>query len=226
MPLDRRDFMKILGISVASLIVNRACVPGCYAPVPPATVLPIAPTLAPNRERLQRYWLRFEELAQKSHNDGENKLGKELIAGHRAELDELVANGELSAHVADLVQEAYEAAVYHVWRSNAPITCYKMVVPNYAPSSAAVLVEQSKILSQLAEAGAIDQTTLEKAQTALEHDMAFYALTDEEVKALYDQIGKESEQGQSPPSFEALSLELTPEAEAATQFIIDMLTGR
>ncbi len=227
MPLNRRDFMKVFGVSVASLFINRACVPGgCYAPMPlTATPPPTGGSSA--RERLRRYWLRFGELAEKSRQDTDNKLGQELYAGHRAELDELVASGEISAPVANLVQEAYGAAVQHVWRSNAPITCYEPAWVDYTPTSAGVLVEQSQVLSQIAAEGTIDPATLAKAQAALEHDLSFYALTDVEMEALYSQISKDySETGQQPPSFEELSLELTPEAQEAAQFIIDMLTEK
>jgi hypothetical protein len=232
MPIHRRDFMKVLGISVASLFLSRCRSPfepttTCYIPVPPTPS--ILPTNKPAsiRKRLRLYWLRFGEMAENSREDTENKFGQELVSGHRATLDELVASGEISAPVADLVHEAYAAAVYHVWRSNAPITCYEPMMVDYAPTSAAVLLEQSRVLNQITTEGIVDPATLAKAQSALEHDMAFYALTDEEVQALYDQLIQDSQgTGQTIPSFEALSLELTPEAKEATQFIIDLLTGK
>jgi hypothetical protein len=231
MPLNRRDFMKVLGVSLASLYLTRCRSPfapttTCYAPLPPPTVTSL-PTASSARERLRLYWLRFGDLAQASPEDTENKLGGELVAGHLAELDELVANGEISALVADLVQEAYDAAVYHVWRSNAPITCYEPMIVDYTPSSASVLVEQSQVLNRLAAEGTIDPDTLAKAQAALEHDLSYYALTDEEIQELYGQLLRDNqEMGQRIPSFEELTLELTPEAQEATQFIIALLTGK
>ncbi len=232
MPIRRRNFMKLLGVSVASLFLSRCRLqmaeptPTCYAPIAPTETH--LPTTAPStREHLRLYWLRFGELAENSRKDTENKFGQELITGHRAILDELVASQEVSAPVADLVHEAYTAAVYHVWRSNAPITCYKPVMVNYAPTSAAILLEQSQVLNQIAESGTVDPTTLTKAQSALEHDMAFYALSDEEVQALYNQLIRDNQgTGQTIPSFETLSLELTPEAKEATEFIIDLLTRK
>ncbi len=234
MPLHRRDFMKVLGVSVASLILARCRLqlaeptippppsPTCYEPtMPPITT---TPAISSARDRLRLYWLRFDELAQSSQENTENKLGQELTSGHRLELAELVANGEISAPVASLVQEAYDAAIFHVWRSNAPITCY-LGIFNYAPNSAAVLVEQSRVLDQIAGEGTIDPATLAKAQAALEHDMAFYALTDEEVEALYEQLYKENNPAPLPP-FEELPLEPTPDAQEATQFIVDLLTGK
>ncbi len=232
MPLRRRDFMKLFGISVASLYLSRSCNPPtptvtCYTPGPIATPTRPRATVSSARGRLRLYWLRFGELAEKSQQDTENKLGNELVSRHRAELDSLVSSGEISASAADLVQEAYAAAVFHVWRSSAPITCYLTAGPVYSPSSANVLVEQASVLSQIAGQGTVDPGTLAKAQTALERDMSFYALTDEEVQALYERLRKENEQtGQPWPSFEELTLELTPEAKEATQFIIGLLTNK
>ncbi len=232
MPLHRRDFMKLLGVSIASLFLTR-----CRSPFEPQTTcyaaVAITPSIMPTnrasstRGRLRLYWLRFGELAEKSREDSENKFGQELFAGHRAALDELVVNGEISAPVADLVQEAYGAAVEHVWRSNAPITCYEPMRVDYTPSSASVLVDQATALNQIAEAGTVDPATLAKAQSALEHDLSFYALTDEEVQELYGRLIKQSDEtGQPMPSFEALTLELTPEAKEATQFIVDLLASK
>jgi hypothetical protein len=150
-----------------------------------------------------------------------------MTVDHRTALDKLVTAGELSPAVADLVQEAYTAAVYHVWRSNVPITCYEPVIVDYSPSSAGILVKQSEILGQIARQGTIDPETLAKAQTALEHDMAFYDLSDADLQALYDRLIMDSQAaGQPVPSFEALQLELTPDARAAAQFILDILTGK
>lgn len=235
MPIHRRDFMKVLGISVASLFLSRcrspfAPVTTCYMPLPPSGTLPVATTTSSARERLRLYWLRFAELAQRSREHTEEGFGEELASGHRTALSELVVNGEIHAETAGLVQEAYQAAVDHIRAANSGVTCYEMAWVDYAPDSANVLVEQASILNQLAEQGTIDPVVLAKAQAALEHDLAFYALTDEEVEALYSQIREQTEaqEGTSeyPPPFEELSLELTPDVKEATQFIIELLTGK
>jgi hypothetical protein len=229
MPVSRRDFMKVFGISVASLLLTRCRFPigvTCYAPLPP-TALPDS-----TRDRLRLCWLSFNELAQKTTEEAkqgstENTFGQQLVADHRAALDELVASGELTPSIADLIQEAYAAAVYHVWRSNAPMTCYAAVVVDYAPTSAGVLVQQAEALSQAASQASIDPQTLAKAQAALEHDIAYYALSDADVQALYDRLISDWQaNGQSIPSFETLELEPTPDAKAAAQFILDLLTGK
>jgi hypothetical protein len=229
MSISRRDFMKLFGVSVASILMTRCrlvSTPTCYAPLPPT---PIAQT---PRDRLRECWLSFGDLAQRTQQaatggNSEDDFGQQLNSDHRAALDELMASGELTAPVADLVHEAYVAAVYHVWRSHAPITCYEPMMVDYAPTSANVLLEQSAILNDLSSQATIDPATLAKAQAALEHDISFYALSDADVQALYEQVIKASqEQGQPIPSFDQLPLEITPDAKAAAQFIIDLLTGK
>jgi hypothetical protein len=230
MTISRRDFMKLFGVGVASVLMTGCRFPvvgSCYAPMPPPTSTPSS-TL----ERLRRFWLSFNELARKTTEEAdqgatENTFGRQLTTGHRLALDELVASGELTAPVAALVQEAYDAAVYHIWRSNVPITCYEPVQVNYAPISASVLVQQSEILSAAAAGGAIDPATLATAQASIEHDLAYYALSDTGLQTLYDQIMQDIQaSGQSAPNFEDLPLELTPDARAAAQFIIDLLSGK
>ena len=226
MSMSRRDFMKFVGVSFSSLLLTNCRVPlpvTCYAPLPPSQV-PNTP-----KARLRKYWLSFGELATKTQEESaksstENTFSQELFAGHRAALDELVSTGELTSAVADLVQEAYGAALDHVWRSNAIITCYEPRVVDYAPTSAGILVQQSDVLNQLASQGNIDPQTLENARIALEHDMAFYSLSDDEVYTLYNRLATEWQaQGKSIPAFSDLELEIPPEAKAAAQFIIDLL---
>lgn len=231
MTLSRRDFMKLVGISVSSLLLTRCNFPigvTCYAPLPPSPYPtdPVSP-----RDRLRKCWMSFGELAQATldeANEGstDNAYGQALVTIHRVALDELVESGELTSSVADLVQEAYAAAVYHVWRSNAPMTCYEPMMVDYAPVSANILVEQAAALDEIAAQGTVDPATLETARAALEHDMAFYALTDEEVSSLYDRIVTEWQTNNQPPeSFEQVDLEITPDAQAAAQFIISLLTN-
>jgi hypothetical protein len=252
MKLTRRESIKLFGISAASLFMTR-CKPvvSCYAPLPPtATATPLEPqqpqtvikldplnpesTLTPiplkfinPQGRLRELWGMFNELAEKTKaaQDTENLLGTTMIHEHRSALDQLVEAGEISASVAELVQEAYAAAVYHVYRSNALITCYEPMMVNYAPASAAVLVEQSAILADLAQQGNIDPGTLSNAQTALEHDLAFYYLDENQTQVLYDRIIQQIQaQGTGQPEFDQLELEVSPDAKAAALFIIELLT--
>ncbi len=225
--------MTLFGVSVASLLMTRCGgistkTPTCYAPLPPPTITPPVPSSSA-RERLRFCWLRFGELAQATlaNSDINNPLGQQMAADHRTALDDLVTAGELPASVADLIQESYEAAVYHVWRSNAPITCYEPSIVNYSPSSAGILVKQAEILGQIAGQGTISPETLANAKTALEHDMAFYDLSDADVQALYERLLQYSQEAGRPvPSFEALELELTPDSKEAAQFILNLLTNK
>jgi hypothetical protein len=244
MSIPRRDFMKLFGISLGSLLLAR-CQRGEIESTPTITcyeVVQLTPTSTPGatppesltmRELLRLCWLRFGELAQKIR-DAQNAdaseweddpIGRQMVADHRRALDGLVSAGEITAPVADLIHEAYDAAIYHVWRSNIPVTCYEPMMVDYTPASAGSLVQQSDILGQIAAGGTVDPETLAKARTALEHDLAFYALTDADVQALYDRVVKEyQESNRAAPSFEELELTLTPDAKAAAQFLMDLLT--
>jgi hypothetical protein len=193
----------------------------------PITATPTAQASLSADGRVRADWLRFGELADAAAQDTDNALGSRLIVDHRAALDDLVAAGRIEPAVADLVQEAYAAAVYHVWRSNAPITCYEPVQVDYAPAGAGTLVAQAGALEQIAAQGEVDADTLATIQSALERDMAFYALTDEEVEAMYRRLIDESQaNGQPVPAFDQIELEITPDAKAAAQFIVDLLTGK
>jgi hypothetical protein len=229
MDLSRRDFMKMVGVSIASLALTNCRPPivTCYAALPPSPY-PTEPVTA--LDRLRKNWLSFGDLANATIEENEqgitdNTLGQELVASHRLALDELVSSGDLTPSVADLVQEAYEAAVYHVWRSNALMTCYEPRQVDYAPVSANTLVQQAAVLDEISALGTLDPQTVDAARAAIEHDMAFYALSDAEVSGLYDRLVNEWQTlGQTIPDFEALDLEVTPDAEAAAQFIISLLT--
>jgi hypothetical protein len=185
------------------------------------------------REKLRNYWLSFGDLAQETIRESTRGVTtqapyyQQLTSGHRATLDELIAAGKLTSAVAELVQEAYTAAVYHVWRSNNSMTCYAPVMVDYAPTSAEILIQQADILQKIANQGIIDPQTLEAARAAIEHDLAFYTLTDEEVNRLYAQLVADWQaQGKSLPAFSAVDLEITPDIKAATQFIIGLLTNK
>jgi hypothetical protein len=248
MPVPRRDFMKLLGISLGSVLLARCqrkptSTPTedfvlCYeiTPIPPptATTSP-TPESVGLRDRMRLLWLRFGELAAKTRDEtnssgfgeGENPLGGQMAREHRSVLDEMVAAGELTGPVADLVQEAYAAAVYHVWRSNAPITCYEPMMIDYAPASAENVVRQADALGQIAAGNTVDPGTIEKVRAALEHDMAYYALSDEDVQALYDRLIEEHrESGENIPTYEAVELALSPDVRAAAQFLVDVLMGK
>jgi hypothetical protein len=246
MTVPRRNFMKLLGVSLGSLFLARCQRTATHEPTeyPVTCYEPTAilkrtnsptPQSASLRELLRLCWLRFDELARKTREawdggpdeDDGSRLAKEMNQEHRRILDELTAAAEITAPVSDLIQEAYEAAVFHVWRSNAPMTCYEAVMVDYAPASANNLVSQSEALTEISAGATIAPETLAKVQAALEHDLAFYALTDEEVEALYLQLLQEYQtSGEAIPSFEELELTLTPDVRTAAQFLVDVLMGK
>jgi len=249
-PLTRREFMKTFGVGLASLVIagcrlssqnppstkkppklTETPVITCYIAVP-YTPTPTNPPALSARDQLRACWLSFNELAAKTQS-GENStpdapdsdpFGAQLVAGHRAALDELVAAGEIETGVAELVQEAYAAAVYHIWRSNAPITCYEPMMVDYAPASAAQLVQQSAILAEMSTKGDLNPDTVAIVQKTIQHDLAFEALSVEEVDALYNQLLADWQQNKTTiPDFGQVELEVTPEMEGAARFLVELL---
>ena len=81
MDFSRRDFMKLVGVSVASLALTRCSLPlpvSCYAPLPPPT-----PTLT-SRDRLRECWLRFNDLAMITSQEYRTGAGADPAAQPRA----------------------------------------------------------------------------------------------------------------------------------------------
>ena len=126
--------------------------------------------------------------------------------------------------VADQIQAAYEAALYHVWRSNTPITCYEIAPwPDYTPASSDQLAKKSEILAEMAKKGKIDQATVAQAQAAIERDIVFLALSDEETQAFYERLRQVRSDTNPNPDFEQVDLEITPEAADAAQYLVELL---
>lgn len=250
--LTRLEFMRVFGIGLASLLMagcksvskilqatqtpeeERIIVTTCYIMETVVVTEPPQVSLTP-RDRLRACWLSFNELAEKTkasatasdENTTSVDFKEKLINDHRAALNALVAAKELEESVADLIQEAYAAAVLHVWRENAPITCYVPMVTNYVPESAEQLVQKSALLNELAIKGELNPNTIAIAQRTIQHDLAFEALTDEEINALYEKLIKESQQyNKEIPGFNQVELEITPDIEKAAQFITDLLTEK
>ncbi len=209
----RREFIKGIGIAIGSLVMAR-CVPMGGGDDTP-------------RGHLRNCWLRFDWLTQEAqdwddHERGEGALDQ-LIADHRAALDDLIAAGELDPSIADQVQVAFSEAAYHVWRSNCGMTCYEPVLINYTPTSADQLVRQADFLAEIADSGDLDQNTVAQAQAAVERDIAFLALSNEEIQSLYDELREAAGDTYNFPSFDELDLEITPEAAEAACFLVELL---
>lgn len=215
MSLTRRDFIKLFGLALAALAGSRCSRGRLYSNTP--------------LDRLRRCWTQFDELEDnvqldvklKPWNHGENnKMAEKLLTEHRAALDELVASGDLSASAADVLHEGFSAAIYHIWRSNVPITCYEPVIVDYQPSSAAALAGQSAALDEMVASSDLNADTVTTLQKAIENDLAFVALTDEEEQALYERLINAANAGTPIPKFEEMQFESGPEVSEAAQFLV------
>jgi hypothetical protein len=210
----RRDFIKSVGIATASLVMAR-CIPFGGKDDSP-------------RGRLRNCWLRLDWLAQQTQEDFErgDQALDELVADHRTALNDLVAAGELGVAVADQMQVAFTEAAHHVWRSNAPITCYEAVMMDYTPASSGQLTQQADLLAEMAKGGDLDPATVAQAQAAIERDIAFLNLSDAETQTLYDELIAAAGDTYDFPSFDELDLEVTLEAAEAARFLVNLLLRR
>jgi len=220
MSLTRRDLMKSLGCFIASMVLS-----GC---------LPRDDKADTPRDRLRLCWQRLDWLAEQTLEASKAKPGEDalkksedartrLVADHRQALDELVVAGDLDQAVAAQVQVAFVAAAYHVWRSNAPITCYEPVMVDYAPVTSAQLGQQAAILAQGKD---LDPSTVAQMQAAIARDIAFLTLTDTDRQELYTRLIQASQKGQPIPQFDQLELEIPSDAAQAAQFLIELLWNR
>ena len=209
----RREFIKSVGIALAGLVLAR-CAPGTLG----------GDTSA--RGRLRDCWLRFDWLAEETQKtwDSNDYDGphEQLLQAHQAALEELVTTGELTRAVAEELLAGFEAAAYHVWRSNVPITCYEPVMIDYKPTSAAQLVRQAEVLEDLANSGSLDADTVATAQETIARDIAFLSLSNEQRQALYDEIVAA---GSPYPDFSAVPLDITPEEAEAARYLVELLLG-
>ena len=118
------------------------------------------------------------------------------------------------------------AAADHVLWSNAPITCYKPTMPDYTPTGAGQLVQQAEILEDLRDDATVDQDVVAKARAAIERDIAFLTLSDDEWQALYDELATAAGDTYDFPDFDDLELEITPEAAEAARFLVELLLAQ
>jgi hypothetical protein len=200
MTFTRRDFIKSVGIAIASLVMAR-CVPFGGEDDSP-------------RGRLRHCWLRLDWLAQQTretppenYKQGE-QARDELVAEHRAALDDLVAAGELDAAIADQMQVAFSEAAFHAWRDNAPMTCYIELPIEYGARDD--LIRQGELLREAASD--LDPAVVEEVQAAIARDIAFF-----EAAAGPEAGAKLLEQ------FEAGEIEASPEAVEAAHILVDLL---
>jgi len=220
MNTSRRDFIKSLGVGIAYLMLARCT--SWDGGTDPTQSQHLS-----NKERIRQCWSSLGDLAEQTLEDFEfaEQLKAELITNHRIALDQLVAAGEISAAGADQVQIAFQEAAYHIWRLNAPITCYEPAVIDYAPASRGQLAQQVALLSELANKGNMAPDTIAQAQAAIERDMAFLGLTNEEENLFYEQLIAAAGEIYSYPSFDEVDLKVSPAAIEAAHFLVEVLLG-
>ena len=197
--LTRRDFIESIGIAVASLVM-AGCIPSGGQDDSP-------------QGRLRSCWLRLDWLARQARGDYERgeQARDELVANHRAALDDLVAAGEVDAAVADQVQVAFDEAAFHAWRSNAPMTCYMALPVEYGGRDD--LLQQAELLRKTASG--LDPAVVEEVQAAIARDIALF-----EAAAGPEAGAKLIEQ------FETGEIKASPEAVEAARILVDLLLGR
>jgi hypothetical protein len=199
MMLTRRDFIESIGIAVASLVM-AGCIPSGGQDDSP-------------QGRLRSCWLRLDWLARQAREDYERgeQARDELVANHRAALDDLVAAGEVDAAVADQVQVAFDEAAFHAWRSNAPMTCYMALPVEYGGRDD--LLQQAELLRKTASG--LDPAVVEEVQAAIARDIALF-----EAAAGPEAGAKLIEQ------FETGEIKASPEAVEAARILVELLLGR
>ncbi|GAB4400127.1 MAG: hypothetical protein Kow00123_07680 [Anaerolineales bacterium] len=213
MKCSRREFLEGLGIVLASVILS-----GCKPPAQKKD----------DWDRVRDAWYGLDQLAQdaKELERGQKTLDR-LIADHLAALDSLVQSGQVSAAQADDIHVAFQAAAQHVWRANAPMTCYVPApYPQYRVMGASDLAQQADILAEMAARSAIDPATVAQAQASIQRDMAVLLLSDEDEKALIEALRQTVGEGGSYPSLEELQLTVSPEAVGAAALLVDILLGK
>ena len=219
MTSTRREFIKGLGIAIASLVMAR-CIPfgdeGDFTEDEGGSP----------RARLRSCWLQLDWLAQETRAAYErgDQAQHKLIADHRAALDALVAAGELDAAVADELDTAFSAAARHVYLASGAITCYTaMPPPDYSHVPQSQLARQADLLAEMAESSNLDSDVVAQAQTTIERDITFLKFSYEEKQALYDKLREAAGDTYDFPSFDELDLEISPETAEAARFLVELL---
>jgi len=224
MKSTRREFMAAIGVALGSLLAARCGRTSCYIPAEPTPAV----SMGEDWDALRQPWQDLDLLARDAQDleKGEQTLGR-LIADHRAALDTLVRSGELDPAVADDMQLAFTSAAQHVWRLNAPITCYiPAPYPDYHVASSSDLAQQAELLGEMAARSDIDPATVEQARAAIERDIAFLSMSGDEQQALIDAVVQAVGEGGDYPSLAELDLDAPPESVEAARALVALLLGQ
>jgi len=179
-------------------------------------------------DSLRQPWHNLDRLARDAPDlERGEKTHERLVADHKRALDELVAAGDLDPIVAEEMQAAFEGAAYHVWRANAPITCYEAVpFPDYQIESSSDLARQADALAEMAEQSAIDEATVTQAQAAIERDVAFLAMTTDDQRALMEQVLEAADGTHDFPHLAELDMDVPSESVEAARILVELLLER
>ena len=245
MKTNRREFMQGVGLVLASLLSTR-CSPRttCYEPIQPTPTAPtpmptcytVVPTPSPQPsvgqskewDSLRQPWHDLDRLAQDAPNlERGEKTRERLVADHQRALDKLVAAGDLDPIVAEEMQAAFEGAAYHIWRANAPMTCYESVpFPDYQVESSSDLARQADMLAEMAEQSAIDEATVTQVQAAIERDVAFLAMATDDQRALLEQVHEADNGTHDFPRLAELDMDVPSESVEAARILVELLLER
>ena len=219
MERTRRQFMRDFGVAMAALMLA-----GCR----PLNIRFPWTGDEDDWDKVRAAWAGLEQLASDSRDyDLGEDTRERLIGNHRAALDSLVSAGHLSSATADDLHAAFYGAAQHVWRANAPITCYVPApYPDYGVSSSSDLARQADILLEMADRSGIDPATVAEAQASIERDMAFLALSTEDEEALMETLHQAAAGGEPYPSLSELDLSIPRESAEAALILVDLLLGK
>jgi hypothetical protein len=214
MNTTRREFIKSVGVTLASLVV--------------AGGIPACASQRSDWDELRQHWLDLDHFGGglfENLDTAEAKLEEKKVA-HRATLDALVAAGEVDVAVADQIQIAFDEAAFHVWRIASLMTCY-------LPSELGMaymrgrgdLVRQAELLTEIARTNEVGAGTVVLAQAALELDIAFFeAVIALQAQGLDNEARLEAER-ELVEQFEAGDIEISPETIEAARILVDLLLG-
>ena len=211
MSTTRREFIKSVGVTLASLVV--------------AGGIPACASQRSDWDALRQHWLDLDSWGGGLFGAAEAELEEKKVA-HRAALDALVAAGELDVAVSDQIQIAFDEAAFHVWRTSAPMTCYLPSELGMAyMKGRGDLVQQAELLAEIARTNEVGTGTVALAQAALELDIAFFeAVITLQAQGLESEARWEAER-ELVEQFEAGDIEIGPETIEAARILVDLLLG-
>jgi hypothetical protein len=236
MRLDRREFMRAVGVALAGLTGAGCGAAACYVPLPPTPSLPAGlatptePTVSfagAGWQRLRELWYSLDALSEKAKDlEAGQRALEELVREHEDALRSLVEARELNANVADEMQVAFSEAAWHVWRKGAPITCYLPApYPDYELQGRSDLQRQAELLEEMAKTSQIDEATVAEARAAIERDLAYLTLAEEKRDAIRKQVMEAGDRA-SWPKLAEIELEIPPECREAAEILVALLLQR